>query len=147
MSALAPRRAFLRGLLTLPLVGGAVELLGNPRAVALEADNQLMFEYGQWLSWERVAAYRALNGGWGNWADQEAGSLEYHAAFAVAQQLFAERDEQGRCYRYAPPDTYQGKSAGLRSHAHRWHHGAPSASTRAALVLSAVGCDWRGPYR
>lgn len=36
--------------------------------------------------------------------------------------------------------------AGLQSHAYRWHHGAPSASTRAALVLASVGCDWRGPY-
>lgn len=146
MNAVAPRRAFLRGLLTLPLVGGAVELIGNPRAVAMETTDQLMFEYGEWLSWERVAAYRALHGGHGSWADAETRNLENHAAFGVAQQLFATRDEQGRCFRYAPRESYQGRNAGLRSHANRWHHGAPSASTRAALVLASIGCDWRGAY-
>ena len=127
---IAPRRDFLRGLVALPLIGGSIALLGSPQAVAVEATDQLLFEYTQWLAWEKVAATEQLHGGWSG----ERGYLEEHAAFHVAQHLHGAGSH---------PRHYQGINSGLRSNAYTWHHGAPPASTRAALVLSTVGCDWR----
>lgn len=128
-----PRRDFLRGLVALPLVGGAIELLGNPRAVALPATDQLMFEYSQWLDWELVKVQQQRHHGWSG----KRGYLEEHSAYDVASHLHGAgpRDEH-----------WKGVNAGLRSHAHRWHNGALPASARAALVLATVGCDWCGPY-
>ena len=133
----ADRRGFLRQLASLPLIGGGVTLIGQPKAVAEPITRQLMFEYGQWLSWERVAAYRVINGNRSSWPDDEASGLEYHRAYAVAQHMHGP---------LAGRDTYEGQNANLRSHAYRWHREAAAATARAALVLSTVGVDWRGPY-
>lgn len=113
MSGPASRRGFLSGLVSLPLIGGGVTLIGSPSAVALPASRLLLSEYANWLAHERFRAFVELNG-----TDK--------------------------------PDWYT-----LQGAAYRWHRehsgGAPwhgdglnmPPSTRAALVLSAVGCDWR----
>lgn len=47
------RRGFLRGLTALPLVGGAVTLIGNRTAVAGPASPRLIGCYLEWLRLER----------------------------------------------------------------------------------------------
>lgn len=47
------RRSFLRGLATLPLIGGAVTLIGQPTAAAMPATPQLLESYRNWLHMER----------------------------------------------------------------------------------------------
>ena len=95
--SLNTRRGFLRGLATLPLIGGAVAATVQPASIA-EVD----------------AA-----------ASPDAASETLPAL--LAQLLIAsERDDAA----YAELDAAEGRY--LASH----------PSTRAALVLSAVGCDW-----
>ncbi|TDR94048.1 hypothetical protein [Enterovirga rhinocerotis] len=47
------RRGFLRGLPSLPLVGGSVALLGQPTAAVVPATHGLLRNYGSWLFMER----------------------------------------------------------------------------------------------
>ena len=47
------RRSFLRGLAALPLVGGAVTLIGQPTAAAVPATPRLLEAYRNWLHMER----------------------------------------------------------------------------------------------
>ena len=49
---MADRRSFLRGLVTLPLIGGSVTLLGNPTAPAVPVTDALMQRYFDWLAIE-----------------------------------------------------------------------------------------------
>ena len=49
---IAPRRAFLRGLTTLPLIGGSVALIGKPTAAAVPVTLQLAEAYLGWLRLE-----------------------------------------------------------------------------------------------
>lgn len=115
----AGRRLFLRALAALPFVGGGVAIVGAPEAVAEPVTKQMLREYHDWLMYER---------------------------FMVAQEL--EDDEPNR---FGPQSQF--------GSAWRWHRergpirqsesglplgdGVSFPSTRAALVLSAVGCDWR----
>ena len=46
------RRAFLRGLASLPLIGGGVALIGNPTASAVPVTDALRDHYIAWLSTE-----------------------------------------------------------------------------------------------
>lgn len=108
MTGPASRRGFLSGLVSLPLIGGGLTLIGNPSAVAEPASELLLREYANWLAYER---YRA--------------------------QVEAYGDDRGDWY-------------SLQGAAYRWHEQRGDRlnlivppSTRAALVLSAVGCDWR----
>ena len=104
MSALSDRRGFLRGLVSLPLIGGGVTLIGSPSAVAEPASLHLLSEYESWLGIEHSRVARELRPG------------TDHAGWRL----------------YGP--------------AHDWHLRAcrdVPPSTRAALVLAAVGCDWR----
>lgn len=55
MSGSDTRRGFLRGLASLPLIGGGVALVGAPTAVAVEPSVSLMANYAAWLgSEERI---------------------------------------------------------------------------------------------
>ncbi|ACL55657.1 hypothetical protein [Methylobacterium nodulans] len=107
MSAPHDRRAFLRGLVGLPLIGGGITLIGNPTAAAEPVTSDLLKVYSTWLWGERVR---------------------------VEQELGREGD----------------RIRGVTTNAGYWYHHAvpehrnPPPSTRAAVVLSAVGCDWRG---
>ena len=50
------RRVFLRGLATLPLIGGSVALVGSPTAAAVEFTPELATLYVAWLAREHAAA-------------------------------------------------------------------------------------------
>lgn len=98
------RRGFLRGLTTLPLIGGGVTLIGAPTAVASPVTTELLTNYETWLNIEaaRVASER-------------------------------DRNASGTITTFYTP-------------AWHWHDAdreLARPSSRAALVLAAVGCDWR----
>ena len=59
---LPDRRAFLRGLATLPLIGGSVALIGNPTAAAVPATPELLADYADFLGLERWRTLAALYG-------------------------------------------------------------------------------------
>lgn len=112
------RRSFLRGLTTLPLVGGGVTLIGAPTAVAEPTTRELLRTYDAWLHFERCSLKMEYEGG-------------YQAREVEAWTLRPD----GSAYSYLPLDT-----AGSRFH---WREERRGAADRAALVLAAVGCDWR----
>ncbi len=47
------RRQFLRGLASLPLIGGSVAILGQPTAAAVPVTDCLLEAYNEWLDLER----------------------------------------------------------------------------------------------
>ena len=47
------RRGFLRGLASLPLIGGSVALIGSPTQAAVPTTIGLLESYESWLAWER----------------------------------------------------------------------------------------------
>ena len=55
MSGPSNRRGFLRGLTTLPLVGGSVALIGAPSAVAEPVTPGMIATYMAWLHYEQRA--------------------------------------------------------------------------------------------
>ncbi len=59
MNAPASRRGFLRGLTTLPLIGGSVALIGAPSAVAAPVTPGMLATYSAWLDIERRALHHA----------------------------------------------------------------------------------------
>ncbi|GJD36775.1 hypothetical protein [Methylobacterium aerolatum] len=108
----ASRRGFLRGLTTLPLIGGGISLIGAPSAVAQPVTTGLLMAYDEWLFMER----RML------------------------------------CLEQCPGDDTRENFRPTNTGAHTYHFDGPGhwrdphrlPSTRAALVLSAVGCEWEG---
>ena len=126
MSAPETRRGFLRGLTTLPLIGGGVTLIGTPTSVAEPVTLPLMNAYVAWLAREHGRAHDDL------------------LLMLELEQRF-----------YSPEMGAAGLSAPIQPAANvmftNWpeHQRAAEVvqaappSTRAALVLSAVGCDWR----
>ena len=117
------RRTFLRQLCGLPLIGGGLTLIGAPSAVAEPVTYDLMEAYKTWLHYEQ----RFLC--WEMAADPVC--IERYRPFDGRD------DRIGRSRAMESQYSYIGKSGS--------YHGprAPEPSTRAALVLSAVGCDWR----
>ena len=116
MIASASRRGFLRGLTTLPLIGGGVSLIGAPTAVAEPATRELLIDYADWLLLERRI---------------------------LLHEAFPDPSERRLAF---------GSHVGCNRKVEQFHLGPgfpvnwrdlPQPSTRAALVLSAVGCDWR----
>jgi hypothetical protein len=110
MTSPANRRGFLRGLTTLPLIGGGVSLIGNPTAAAEPVTSDLLDAYNQWLFYER----RLL-------------CLEAHGSIDAERMV---------------PQTMAASLFHFPLFPHRWQE-LPQPSSRAALVLSAVGCSWR----
>src|SRR5215203_3733402 len=53
IKALLQRRGFLRGLVSLPLIGGGVTLIGSPTAAAVPVTKELLDSYDAWLFYER----------------------------------------------------------------------------------------------
>lgn len=103
------RRGFLRGLASLPLIGGGVALIGNPTAAAEPVTAALLDSYDAWLHFER----RYL-------AWERFGSTTSGRAVLL--------DNSGGRFHGSPDLTRY-----------------PQPCSRAAIVLSAVGCDWRQP--
>lgn len=111
----ADRRGFLRQLASLPLVGGGVALIGQPSAVAEPVTEDLLYAYESWLSYEHDRI------------------CEEHYGHSLARDAVRQRWFIGPAY-----DWHRGP---LGRPYHQWN--SPTAGSRAALVLSTVGCDWR----
>ena len=114
------RRGFLSQLAMLPLVGGGLNLIGSPTAVAEPVTPDVIEAYKTWLALE----FRFLT--W-QMADDPFFIESYrncHAADADRKT----RSESISAYEWCVGDSAR-------------RHDEPY--TRAALVLSAVGCDWR----
>lgn len=125
MTAPANRRGFLRGLTTLPLIGGSVALVGVPTAVAVPNTQELLDSYDAWLEMER----RFLR--WERYRSHEDG-LNTHLECVWYDP------RSGRKFDYVPLDNL-----GASYHMSDDSNAMPQPSSRAALVLSAVGCEWR----
>lgn len=121
----ASRRGFLRSLTALPLIGGGLSLVGKPSAVAVPVTAELRTRYLGWLAREYAEAlverefFSFMDAGY------EAGS-PHVAAYLERKRHGLRYMTESYCGYECPP--------------------VPSAppSTRAALVLSAVGADWKG---
>ena len=59
MSNPSSRRGFLRGLTTLPLIGGGVVLTGEPTSAATPITPGLLATYSAWLAYERMKLHWA----------------------------------------------------------------------------------------
>ena len=119
MSVPQDRRGFLRGLASLPLVGGSVALIGQPSAVAEPVTDRLMWSYKEWLFFEhRMISYEL-------------------AGYDLPLAHEIERIGGGDVTDW----HFQWSREGMRGPA-GWID-APQPSTRAALVLSTVDCDWK----
>ena len=114
---MADRRTFLRGLASLPLIGGGVTLIGNPTAAAVPVTQDMMSSYKSWLFMEhRMVSYE------------------------MAGHDKALADHIERCQMSGTPGQdwhLQWSREGARGPA-GWID-APQPSTRAAVILSAAG--------
>ena len=115
------RRSFLRGLTTLPLIGGSVALIGKPTAAATPVTWELMQSYKSWLHMEhRMLCYEL--GGW-----------NVEAAKGLERGFFL--DNPGSEWHFQWSDGNK-RVAGWQT--------APQPSTRAAVILSAAGVPLTG---
>lgn len=118
MAAPASHRGFLSGLASLPLIGGSVALIGSPKAVAAPVTEVLLREYHDWLMYERSCLVREMCG-------PKAGAESVNNFYGEALRWHRARGELRLCA--------EGRPMG---------DGVSFPSTRAALVLSTVGCGW-----
>jgi hypothetical protein len=106
------RRGFLRGLATLPLIGGGVALLGNPTKAAEPVTDGLLRTYSTWLELERRYLHAEMDPrnerNLGAFIDMRNPAAMYH----FVEFSEADRDRE-------------------------------RPSTRAAIVLAAIGCNWK----
>lgn len=117
-SPLSPRRGFLRGLASLPLIDGKISILGHPTAVAFPISESLLARYHAFVSRENVAVLAEIDetrwptrpGRAWNWRDVET-------------------------YRYGVPMIWLREDPSVER-----LMATARPSTRAALVLSAIGC-------
>jgi hypothetical protein len=152
-----PRRGFLRQLCTLPMLGGSVALLGAPTAVAEPITPDLFEAYDRWLTLERYLLVeekpqptrgqmfsrppRPSFVGWSsdgiaNYWRAEENMMRVEDEFRAEWCHFRARAKLGGGLFKSPVDRhYLSEDMAIVS---------PAASTRAALVLSAVGVNWRG---
>ena len=113
------RRGFLRQLAALPLIGGSVTLIGGPTAVAEPVSDALIDRYIGWLSVELGEALVERTGRLEPVYKNEA--MVWRREWCRDNRKLNPRPERGLFL--APPSS--------------------PPSTRAAIVLSTVGCDWR----
>ena len=133
MSAPENRRGFLRGLTTLPLIGGGVALIGTPTAVAEPITDRLFDAYLGFI----VHEHREV-----------LAQHSYRRAIAREAELYRDKgivmpagypeacaqDTRELPHLQWVPKNSEAADAFCR---------ASCPTTRAALVLSAVGYDWR----
>ncbi len=111
------RRGFLRGLAALPLIGGSVAILGKPTQAAVPVTIDLMQSYQAWLHYEhRMLSYEMAG---------------YDVRLAQGIEGCTHMNNPGADYHFRQPYTGRPLTG--------WPD-APQPSTRAAVVLSAVGC-------
>ena len=122
---MSDRRAFLRGLASLPLIGGGVTLIGNPTAAAVPASRELLHSYASWLHFERRMVFSELAG--------HDSRLRRELERGVGGSDMKSPGDQWH-FQWATPGT-RGPAGWID---------APQPSTRAAVVLSAVGCPLIG---
>ena len=115
-----PRRGFLRSLVSLPMLGGGLTLIGAPTAIAEPVTEALFQRYAAWIS--REHAELLVEGVVYSYPEPQ-----YLGVRREQQRLWAETLS---VFRSNDPVAVA-------------HTSAAPPSTRAALVLSAVGCDWR----
>ena len=133
MSAPETRRNFLRGLTTLPLIGGGVALIGAPTAVAEPITDRLFDAYLGFIVHEHreVLAQHSYRRAIAREAeDYRNRGIVMPAGYPEA----CERDTRELPYLQWVPQGSEAADAFCR---------ASCPTTRAALVLSAVGYDWR----
>lgn len=117
------RRGFLRNLASLPFIGGGVTLIGNPTAAAEPVSARLLESYDAWLFFERRYLRQELA--------------------RVGGEAIMPLDRKDVLLDFYPHHVWADNPGG------NYHMSAdpsvwPQPSSRAAIVLSAVGCDWRG---
>lgn len=116
------RRDFLGGLVSLPLIGGGVTLIGQPSAVAEPVTIDMLEAYKTWLFYERR-------------------SLAWNMARHPRYTAYYKGLSQKKIYsKIEPSCVYAGESGSFHS-----YDGTNPPESRAALVLTTVGCDWREP--
>ena len=108
-----PRRAFLRGLVSLPMIGGGIALIGTPTAVATRVTDELIDVYDEWLFFERKLLHIEVHG-----REKARETIHFVPCTSASQFHFPSM----LAHHIRPP----------------WMD-LPQPSTRAALVLSAVG--------
>ena len=117
---MSDRRTFLRGLATLPLIGGSVAVIGNPTRAAVPITDALLSRYDRWLDLERSRLRFEMFSRW-----------SYMAPEHPIEVIFYDRRTDKAFNQHAiemPGVDFD-------------HTGA---SGRAAVVLSAVGCPLAG---
>ena len=112
------RRNFLRELASLPLIGGGVTLIGNPTAAAVPVTRELMSGYKSWLCFEHSMLCHEM--------------VDYDVDRAKRMHREFYSDHPAWDWHFSWPNPQHRRLAGWET--------APQPSTRAAVVLSAVGC-------
>jgi hypothetical protein len=157
MSEAILRRGFLRQLCTLPMLGGGVALLGAPTAVAEPVTPDLVDAYRRWLELEHYllmeempkpsfiarAASRSIErlSAEGHYPDHDAirraeeRVAKIETDFIARHCHFRARANLGATVFESPVDRYY-LTPGMEII-------SPPASSRAALVMSAAGVNWR----
>ena len=110
---MSDRRSFLRGLATLPLIGGSVTLIGQPTAAAVPITDALLERYTSWLIHEHLAVQKIR--------------MLRVATSDAERALIVEGIPTGAYGFRTPPAVHA-------------HIASADPVTRAAVVLSAVGC-------
>ena len=127
---MSDRRSFLRGLASLPLIGGSVALIGQPTAAAVSVTDELHARYVAWLAHEHWAAQREHN-----WRQAAASWRPGPDTYEATAEAYADR------------------TATYSTHPSWWMPDAPDvgravaaapASSRAAVILSAAGVPLMG---
>ena len=112
-----PRRGFLRGLASLPLIGGSVALIGQPTAAAVPVTAVMLHSYKNWLHYEHAML-----------------------SYELAGHDLRRGHEIEREFPQGNPGAnwhFLWAREGMRGPA-GWAD-APQPSTRAAIILSAAG--------